>query len=298
MNEEAVSVTVEDIESGGLEPALRPEQHLATRAGDGIRQGRVEEAAGRGSQHSIEGVHEDLDGVRGDVVAGLLGRLAPRKQVIQHAGQDRGCAPECASGHLDEVVVRARCRDIGQWIDVERADDAGVQALEVEHPDVAMEPGAWLEDVASLLGGMNTRVIAAHGRSHDTPALELREIKKVEGGDTRRHPVGCHARKLTPRERQPDEVEFPGDLKSKARVSARVLCECRQVVLVVMDDLADAIADIATDRFAFSEHFSRHRVQRVVVHAHERATQQVDAVQHQATGDRGLPAAEVAFRLA
>ena len=35
------------------------------------------------------------------------------------------------------------------------------------------------------------------------------------------------------------------------------------------------------DRLAFAEHLARDGVERVVVHAHERAAQQVDAVEHE-----------------
>src|SRR6185503_1855515 len=71
-----------------------------------------------------------------------------------------------------------------------------------------------------------------------------------------------------------------------------------QVVTVVVHDLADAVAHVAGDSFAFAQYFAGDGIERVVVHADEGAAQQIDAVQHQPAGNRSLPAAKVAFGLA
>ncbi len=51
-------------------------------------------------------------------------------------------------------------------------------------------------------------------------------------------------------------------------------------------------------RLAFAEHGARHGIERVVLHAHEGAAQQIDAVEHDSSGNRRLAAAEVTLRLA
>ena len=139
-HEQAVGVAVEHRETRVLEPALRPQQHLLAHAGDRVRERRVVEAARGRAEHAVEGVHQDLDGVRGHVVAALLRRLAPREQLVEHARQDRGLAAERAAGRVESGRRRgAGSRDVRQRIDVERADDARIQALEVEHPDVRVQ---------------------------------------------------------------------------------------------------------------------------------------------------------------
>ncbi len=66
----------------------------------------------------------------------------------------------------------------------------------------------------------------------------------------------------------------------------------------VVQDLVDAIAHVALHGLAFTEHLPCHGVERVVVHPHERAAQQVDAVEDETAGNRGLATAEIAFGLA
>ncbi len=53
------------------------------------------------------------------------------------AGSRRNDPP----GSLDEILARRRLRHVRQRIDVERADDARIQALEVEHPHVPVQAG-------------------------------------------------------------------------------------------------------------------------------------------------------------
>ena len=88
------------------------------------------------------------------------------------------------------------------------------------------------------------------------------------------------------------------DVVGEPRVGARIEREGGQVVAVVVQDLADAIAHVALDGLAFAQHLPRHGVERVVVHPHEGAAQQVDAVEDETAGNRGLAAAEIAFGLA
>ena len=95
-----------------------------------------------------------------------------------------------------------------------------------------------------------------------------------------------------------DEIQLLDDLEREPRIGARVQRKPRQIVLVTLQDFADAIVHIAFERFAFAEHFARNGVERVVVEAHERAAHQVDAVEHEPPRNARAAAAEVTARRA
>jgi hypothetical protein len=63
-----------------------------------------------------------------------------------------------------------------QRIDVERADQARVQALEIEYPDVVVHARPRLEYVTARLCGEHARVVAAYARRDDAAFVEFREI--------------------------------------------------------------------------------------------------------------------------
>ncbi len=178
--EETVGIAVEDRKSRLLEPLLGPEQQLASRAGDRIRERRIVEPARGRPEHAVERVHQNLDCVRGDVVVRLLRRFAAREQLIEQARQNRRFAAERAARRSDHIVFRRRRFAVRQRIDVERANDARIQAPEIEHPHVGVEPRDRLEHVTALLRGVNARVISSHGRRDDAFALELAQIEEVE----------------------------------------------------------------------------------------------------------------------
>jgi hypothetical protein len=221
--------------------------------------------------------------VTGHAVAGALRGLAPRKELVEHARQDCRRAAKCATRRLDQLRVARRLRDERQRIDVERADQAGVQALEVEHPDVAMHTRERLQDVSALLRGVHPRVARAHAGSDDLQPLQLAQIQEIEGGDAGGDAIRRHAGQFAARERELHDVEFLDDLVREPRIRARVQRECGQVMTIVVHDLADPIAHVAGDCLAFAEHLACDRVERVVIHADERAAQQVDAIEHESS---------------
>ena len=71
-------------------------------------------------------------------------------------------------------MFASRVGDVGKRVDVEGADDARIQALEIKHPDVRVQPRARLEDVATLLGRENARVVGSYRGRDDTLVLEPR----------------------------------------------------------------------------------------------------------------------------
>jgi len=152
--------------------------------------------------------------------------------------------------------------------------------------------------VPALLRGVHARVVVAHGRRDHATPLELGEIQEVEGRDARRDAVRRHAGQAAACERERHEVELLDDLICEPCVGPRVLRERREIVRVVVLDLRDPVGSVARERLAFAKHLARDGVERVVVHAHERAAQKIDAVEHDAARDRRLAAAEVALGLA
>jgi hypothetical protein len=127
------------------------------------------EAAGRRPEHSIEGVHQDLDRVALDRVAGTARLLAPRHELVEYLAQETLAPREGGTvwSH-DRVFFRlARLRsDQVQGVDLEGADQARVEALEVEHDDVRVEAGARLEHVPACLG-LHDLAPRADARRHD-----------------------------------------------------------------------------------------------------------------------------------
>ena len=77
-----------------FDPCLAPSEQFASEAGDGIGEARVEEAAGRRPEDTVEGVHQDLDGVALDGVARPARFLAPRQEFVEDLAQ--GFAGEAA----------------------------------------------------------------------------------------------------------------------------------------------------------------------------------------------------------
>src|SRR5690606_7924258 len=109
-------------------------------------------------------------------------------------------------------------------------NDARIEALEIEHPYVRMQPRDRLEHMPALLGRIDASVIRSNGGRDDASPLELAQIEEVEGGDARGHAIRCHAGQLAARERERDQVQALDDLIGKASVRARVQRECSQVV--------------------------------------------------------------------
>src|SRR5687768_6071738 len=166
LDEQAVRVAVQHHEPGRLEPALRPQKDLASHAGYRVRERRVIEATGGRTQHAIEGVHQYLYGVRGDLVTRLASGFAPWEEIVEQPRQDRGLATKCAARGFDQVRLRCRALDVRQRVDIERADHARVQASEVEDPDVVVQPCHGFEHVAALLRDVDTRIVSAHAGCH------------------------------------------------------------------------------------------------------------------------------------
>src|SRR5690606_4928305 len=140
-------------------------------------------------------------------------------------------AAESARRRADQAVLGHGFCNVGYWVDVEGANNAGVQALEVEDTDVRMQAGDRLQHMAALLGGVHSRVVRTYARRDNARPFQLGEIKEVERSDARRHPVRRHAGKLAAGEGERHEIQLLDDLVCEARVRARVKRKRLEVVL-------------------------------------------------------------------
>ena len=239
--------------------------------------------------------------MRRNVVASLLRGLAAREQLVEHARQDRGLAPERAARRLDEVGAGRRARHVAEGVDVERADEARIQALEVEHPDVASAVPAygsstWPPCCAACTRESSLRTVGAT-MPRRSSSLRDRESRRTRCSP-RRGRASCRSSGCA-RMRA-----APGSASRRCR--RRAARRCARIARTPRDRACSCAgsrrdrdrAASPTQRLALAEHLTCDRVERIVVHAHERAAQQVDAVEHDAARHRRLAAAEVALGLA
>ena len=180
-DEQAVRIAVKDIEAPVLEPRLGPQQEVPALAGDSVRDGGIVETAGGGAEDAVERVHEDLDSLGGDVVVSALRHFAGLGQAVEHPREDRLASAKGGAGRgADHVFSGTSARNERERVDIERTHHARVQALEVEHPDVPVQSGDRLEDMAAGLGGRDARVSRTHGGRHDVALVEFRQVDEVE----------------------------------------------------------------------------------------------------------------------
>jgi hypothetical protein len=287
LHEEAVGVAVEHAGAARLDPGLAPQQQLAAEAGDGVGEARVEEAAGGRAEDPVERVHQDLDGLAGDGVARAPGRLAPRQDLVEDPAEDALLPPEDGAVRgLDRVLLELAGlgSDEVERVDLERADEARVQAAEVEHGDVRVQAGQRLEHVAAGL-----RLHLAHGadaRGHDPAPAERAEVEEVEGGDRGGDAVERQPGQPAALDGELHEPQLLEDLEREPRVGAVVLDEAHPVLPEEAQDLLRLPG--AFDRLAFAEHLARDRVEALLLQADEGAAQQLHAVEHDAAGHARL----------
>ncbi len=163
--------------------------------------------------------------------------------------------------------------------------EARVEALEVEHHDVAVEPGQRLEDVSARLR-LGRVAREPHAGRDDAARSEPRQVQEVEGGDRGRHAVERHPGEAAALDGELDEPQPLEHLERQARVGTVVLDQALTVLLEQQQDRVRAA--VARERLALAQHRARDRVEPVVVHAHEGAAQELDAVEHHAPGHARL----------
>ena len=148
-------VAVDDAMAAPLDRGRREADHVLAGDGDRVGDRRREEPRQASPEHAEERVHEDLRRLR---------RRPRRPPRARCARSSRGARPASgrmpgssrAEGRAARRADRAaapgvswRRHDVGQRVDVEGADQARVQALEVEDEDVPVEAGDGVEDEAA-----------------------------------------------------------------------------------------------------------------------------------------------------
>src|SRR5687767_14726931 len=100
---------------------------MTSLTGDGVGECGVVEAAGGCAHYAVERVHQDLDGVGSDFVAGAFRGFALWKQLIEDSRQDCAGASKVSTalGH-QQILARVGMCDVAERIDVEGTDHARV----------------------------------------------------------------------------------------------------------------------------------------------------------------------------
>ena len=281
VDEQGVGVAVDDAMAGLCDGRGGEPDDVLAGHGDRVGDRRGEEPAGRRPQHPEERVHEDLRRLGADRVALLPGlrALLPEAgdQVGQdpgHVGAERGAARRADEGQPGRLAGR---NDVGQGIDVEGADQARVEALEVEHEDVPVEAGDRVEDEPPGDHGA-LGVLDVNGRRHVAPRAELGQIEGVHRGDLRADPVDLHAGEEAPPDRQLDQPRALEDLDHEARVVEVVRGEAPRILPPRRLDLVAAV--LGGEELPLAEDHLRGGVEPVVVELHEGAAEEREAVQH------------------
>jgi hypothetical protein len=285
IDEERVRVPVDDAVTGLPDGGRREPDHVLS--GDGDRVGDVgrEEPAGGGPEHAEQRVHEDLRGLGADRVAVLArpGSLLPEAR--DQLGQDArlvGAEGSAARRPHDRAVgPLARRHDVSQRIDVEGADEARVQALEVEHQDVPVEPRYGVEDEAPR-DDRPLRILDVDRRRDAAATAELGEVERVHRGDLGADPVDLHPGEEAAAHRQLHESRALEDLDDEPRVVEVVRGEPRGVVPPGGLDLL--APTLGVEELAAAEDGLRRGVEPVVVELDEGAAEEREPVQHLPAG--------------
>ena len=99
-------------------------------------------------------------------------------------------------------------------------------------------------------------------------------------------PIGWQSGQLAPLDSELDEAELFEDLEHETGVGEIVGYEALAITVECPEDLARSIAP--GDDLSHAEHRVCHCVERMVLHLDERAANEVDPVEDDATGNRGL----------
>ena len=146
-DEHRVGITVDHLMTKGLlDPLGGLLQNLMATQGDGTGQALIEKnGTFPRAQYAIAGVHLNLDRLRQGRVTLPLGFISRLPKTFDYIGQQRMAA-------VKNGVMETRHQCIGRRITVstqrqpqrinpKAADDAGVQALEVQHQHMTIQPG-------------------------------------------------------------------------------------------------------------------------------------------------------------
>ena len=105
---------------------------------------------------------------------------------------------------------------------LEGADDAGVQAPEVEHHHVPVQPRLRGQDVPALLTLRSLRAVLAmrdpDGGGHHAPLPQAGQVQEVEGSDGRAGAVGRRTGEQAALHREGHQLQLLQDVEGEPRV--------------------------------------------------------------------------------
>ena len=239
----------------------------------------MEAAAGR-AQDAVEGVHQDLRRLRHRRVATLLRAVPLLPDRPDEPGEDRALARERRAREPFDAILARRVQ--GVRIDAEGTDDARIEALEIEHQDIVVEPGLRIEDIAPGAPFPGPRV--GDVRRHPACPVQPRQIEVVERRYRAALPIHPEPRQFGPAHRELDEPGLLDDRGHEPAVFDVVGREPRAILLVEADDLADPVGGVI-DALAPPEHLPRDVLQLEGFERPECGAQRVDPVERHSPGD-------------
>ena len=185
------------------------------------------------------------------------------------------------------LAVGSRLPDQSQRIDLEGADDARVQAPEVEHQHVLVQPRLRGQDVPALLalpalGGILV-MRDPDGGGHHAPFPQARQVQEVEGGDGGAGAVGRHAGEQAALHGERHQLQLLQDVEGEARVGEVVPHEPLRIPRKGALDLGGVVD--GGERLALAQDVAGGGLQAVVRQPQPDGAQQADAVQHRPPRD-------------
>ena len=279
-DEQRVGVAVDHRLAALLDHVPAAADDLVPPPRDAAREARVVEAAARGAEDPVEGVHQDLRRLRHRRVSAPLRAVPLFPERPDEPGEDRALARERRALESLDAVLARRVQCVR--VDAEGADDARVQALEVEHQDVVVETRPGVEDVASGTPFSGPRVDDVR---RDPPRpVQPRQVEVVERRHRAALPVHPQSGQLGAAHRELDESGLLDDPGHEPAVLEVVGREPGAVLLVEAGDLADPVAG-GLDALAPPEHLPRDVLQLEGLERPERGAQRVDPVEHHPSRD-------------
>ena len=287
LHKNRVGVAIQDGNLFGLECLAGPVQRLLAEAGNGVGNLRIEEAAGACAQHAEQRIHHNLDGVIGVAVAPRPRLFAALGQPFEHAGQNGILARKARAVGRGNGVFRAvglRGAGAGKGIQVKGADQAGIQALEIEHGHMAVQSGLRIEQRAAPHMRLFARGV--HRGRHNSAPPQLGQVEQVKGCDAGAHPVELHSAEAAALHAQIEQPLVLENLQGQPRVLQVVFGQGLGRFAPHAHNFLRRIGRVFGNLLAAAEQPLRHGLQAVIGEP-QRVAHQWNAVHHHAPGHIG-----------
>ncbi len=279
-DESGIGIAIDHLVAPGFDQRTGLAHDLVAAHGDRRSQARVEEAAAARTQHSVEGIHDDLQRLRQRRVALALGRFPPLPYPLDDGRQAMlatGKTPTPEAFHRVFIVGQAQAFDQPHRVDQESTNDRRVQALVVQHQHRVVQARARIHDEATGTGFVGA---AAEVGGDKAQAMHLRDVQMAERGY--RTTAAVH-RKAGDRRPLQKEFEQPGVGEDARHQLAILEVVARQRRLVLGEAAVDFIHALVrrVDGLAFTEQGLGDTFEAERREAPRRRAQRLDAVDQQ-----------------